>query len=303
MSAIRNQEWLNQNAARAYPFEEDMQRIPYDPNGAPLTQAQLPNYVLVDMVFTMPGTGMARAYLAQLTYVGNLLTLVFRETLDSAIVSAVTVDAAVHAPNTAYPAIGTGEWADARGWVTIGDLTRLREDLPEGLYTYAAAQTLLEARVVRPALRGVRSLRIANNGNVSGLLYDHIKLLAGENIRLVADAVANGVWIHAAPNSDYVEDCPCAALAEDNVVNTINGIPIEDVVIVGDGECVDVTTTGNKIIISDKCSEPCCGCPELDFLTQTVKVLETSLSKLESYADRLNERITTFVTNFVMTLS
>lgn len=301
MSTI-NIEWLNQNAGRAYPFQEDMGRVPYDPNGTALTQARLPNYVIVDMVFTVPGTGEARVYLGQTTYVGNILTLVFRETLASTIIAALTVDIGAHTANKAYPVSGTGDWEDARGWVVLGDLRRLVQDLPEGVYSYPASETLLEARVVRPALRGIRSLRISNNGNVSGLLYNHVKLLAGENIRLVVDEGNNGVWIHAAPNSGYKAPCPCDSVTQDNIVRTINGIAIEDVQFVGDGECVSVRTVGNRIIISDQCSEPCCGCPELDYLNSTTKILETSLSRLEAYAEKLNERLNTFVTNYILTV-
>lgn len=301
MPAINQQEWLNQNAGRAYPFQEDMQRVPVDSSGAALTAAQLPNYVLVDMVFTVPGSISNRVYMSQLTYVGTLMTLVFRETAGSTVVTSVTLDLTQHTRNKAYAALGTGEWEDARGWIVIGDLTRLAQDLPQGLYTYPATQTLLETRVTRPALRGVRSLRVENNGAVSALLFDHVKLIAGANIRLRADEGINGIWIDAEPDAGYKEECPCGSVVQDNVVRTINGIAADQVVIAGDGTCVQVTTSGNRILIRDKCSEPCCGCPELDFLTTTNKILETSLSRLEAYAEKLAERLNTFITNFVIT--
>lgn len=303
MPGTSQQEWLNQNAGRAYPFQEDMQRIPVDSNGAALEAAQLPNYVVTDMVFTVPGTVSCRVYMSQLTYVGTLMTLVFRETVNSTVVTSVTLDLAAHTRNKAYAMLGTGAWEDARGWIVIGDLTRLPQDLPQGLYTYAAAQTLLETRVTRPALRGVRSLRVENNGAVSALLFDHVKLLAGANMRLRVDETLNGIWLDAEPNAGYKEECPCGSVVQENVVHTINGIAAETVTIVGDGSCVEVSTSSNRISIRDKCSEPCCGCPELDFLTQTNKILETSLSRLEAYSEKLSERLSTFVSNFVITTS
>ena len=46
MAAIVKQEWLNANAGRAYPFEENMARIPYDVTGAEMPALALPNYVV-----------------------------------------------------------------------------------------------------------------------------------------------------------------------------------------------------------------------------------------------------------------
>jgi hypothetical protein len=303
MPAILQQEWLNQNAGRAYPFQENTTRYPHDVNGRKLTSLALPNYVIVDMIFTMPGPSNIRMYLAQFARAGNLLTFVFRETGTNAIVTTVTFDANTHVPGTGYSLAGTSDWFDARGWLTIGDLRKLAADIPEGLYDYEPDQTLLETRVVRPALRGIRSLRVVNRDNTSDYLYGHVKLLAGDNVRLQYDRALNGVWVHAEPNAGYRETCDCESPTQTNLVNTINGIPAENLTVVGDGECVEVRTEGDKIIISDKCSEPCCGCPELEFLTTSAKVLEASLSQLESYAEQLSERISTFVTNFVLTVS
>jgi hypothetical protein len=303
MPAILQQEWLNQNAGRAYPFQENATRYPHDVNGRQLTSLALPNYVIVDMIFTMPGPSDLRMYLAQFARAGNLLTCVFRETGTNAIVTTVTFDANTHVPGTGYSLAGTADWFDARGWLTIGDLRKLAADIPEGLYNYEPEQTLLETRVVRPALRGIRSLRVVNQDNTSDYLYGHVKLLAGDNVRLQYDRELNGVWINAEPNAGYRETCDCESPAQTNLVNTVNGIPAEHLTIVGDGECVEVRTEGDKIIISDKCSEPCCGCPELEFLTESVKVLDASLSRLEYYSEQLAERISTFVTNFVLTVS
>ena len=302
MAGILQQEWLNQNAGRAYPFEENMARIPKDANGNLIPTARLPNYVIVDLIFTMPDVGSERLYLSQLAAVGNLLTMVLSRVSDGQTVAAVTVDRLTHVANTSYAVAGINAWFDARGWITIGDLRNLDRDLAEGLYNYESSQTLFEARTVRPALRGVRSLRTVNLNNVSDYLYGHVALLAGDNIRLEYDESVNGIWINAEPNAGYKEACDCESAVQTNLVRTINGIPLQDVVLVGDGECVEVKTSGNKIIISDKCSEPCCGCPELDFLTETLKIVETSLNRIEEYANSLSDRLTTFITNYVLTV-
>ena len=299
---LQNVEWLNQNAGRAYPFNEDMQRLPTNAAGDTLAELQLPNAVVVDFLFTLPGTPGTRAYLSQLAYVGNLMTFVFNETSGDTQIATVTVNLNTHAPNTAYALQGSGVWSDGLGWLVVGDLGQFLTNYPEGLYNFTSDQTLLEARTVRPALRGVRYLRTSNNGALSAPLQGNIKLLAGANIQLTYDALNNGIWISAVPNAGYQSACNCDAQSQQNIVRTINGIPVEDVTIVGDDSCVSVVTAGNTITISDTCSKPCCGCPELDFLTNTINVLTASVTTLEGYAQQLDTRITQFITNFGLTV-
>lgn len=317
MPAVLNQEWLNSNSGRSYPFEENMSKVPRDPDGVPLLGITVPNSLIVDMVLTVPANANAtRVYLSQLIYTDNLMSLVFRMRYDgppggaiiegsnNSLVCGISFDPSAHTINTSYSLVGSGVWEDVRGSINIGDLSRLVDALPQGSYTFTAEDALLEARVVRPQLRGVRSLSIENNGNVSARLYEHVKLVAGTNIRLAYDVEDNAIWIHAVPgtaSAGYIEDCDCESTRETNVVRTINGVAVEDVVIVGDDECVEVTTSGNKITIKDLCSQPCCGCPELDYLNNNMKVMEASLTTLTDYANRLSERITTFVTNFILT--
>ena len=301
MAGILNTEWLNSNARRAYPFEENMPLTPRDPLGNILAGITLPLSMIVDMVLTIPGTNNMRIYLSQVVYSGTLLSLVFRVPTFETIAVGITIDPTAHVTNAAYNLVGSGDWDDVRGWINLGDLSALSHELPQGAYAFTAADTLLETRVIRPALRGIRSLRIENNGNESAKIYEHVKLIAGTNVKLEYDPAVNGIWVHAAGDAGYTEACTCADTPESNIVRTINGIATENVTITGDGECVEVTTSGNKISIRDVCSEPCCGCPELDYLNTNMKILETSLTTLTEYAERLAERVTTFVTNFVLT--
>ena len=295
-------EWLNQNSQRNYPIQEDQGRAPFL-NGVYVQDSLFPNFILVDALFTLPGTTELRLYMSQFSFAGNMLAFVF-STTQGEVVASLAVDRATHKPNTAYGVTGSGSWFDARGWITIGDLGRLDEELPQGLYTFDKTQTLLEARCIRPAVRGVRSLSISNLGSNSGFLSGHVRLVAGANIALRYDSSINGIWIDASPNAGYQEACACASVASTNLVRTINGIPLQDVQIVGDGECVQVTTnaTSGVITISDKCSTPCCGCPELEFLNSTIDTISASLNTLEKYSQQLNTRITTFVNNYLLTI-
>ena len=294
-------EWLNSNQYRSYPIQEDCGR-----QASSLEGVVLPNYVLVDANFTISGDLGVRIYLSQLVYAGNTLNLVFSAsdgtifTTLSAPLGAVRFD---RSAENIFWVTGLDVWNDCRGFVTLGDLSRLPQDLPQGVYNFTIDQTMLEARCTRPAIRGVQSLSVTNQGTQSLPLRGDINLIAGANVQFRYDAYNNAIWIDVVPNAGYQEECACDQVGiQNSVVKTINGIAIEDVIIEGDGECVQVVTTGNTITISDLCSKPCCGCPELEFLNQTIDVINSSLSRLEQYTQQLNERITTFATNYLLTV-
>jgi len=298
-----NAEWLNENSLRAYPIKEDALRMPVDDNGVILTDILLPNFILVDMILTTAESTGLQVYLAQLAYVGDLLTFVFKDADDNQIVS-ITVTPSTHTKNQSYNFAGVGSYEDARGAIVVGDLTHLVSALAEGLYTFTLETAELEPRVVRPDLRGVRSLQTVNQGIESGLIFGHVRLIAGFNVRLSYDESENAIRIDGIEGAGLNEACDCEdVLGQTNVLRTVNGIPIEDLVIQGDGQCVDVVTSGNVITISDKCSEPCCDCPELEFITESLKILESTIARLEGYSQELETRITQFVTNYVLTIA
>ena len=296
---IVNQDWLNQNSGRAYPVAESMSRIPVDSNGVAI-DALLPNRILLDFVISMPGQSNNRLYISKVVFTADIVTLILNEADTDVVVASITAAGSSHSTGDAYTVVGIGDYEDARGWAVIGDISA-STDMPYGSYTFTSATATLEACCVRPILRGVRSITIENSGSSSEKIYGDIKLKAGENISLVYDSGDNAILIHAVNDSGYTEECECAAVPTSNIVRTINGIAVEDVLFAGDGECIEVTTVGNTITITDSCSKPCCGCPELDYINQNIKIIERSIDTLTEYSARLQERVSTFVTNFVLT--
>lgn len=297
-----NQEWLNQNSLRNYPFKEDALLIPVDSNGDLISDIRVPNYLVVDFIITMPGITLPKIYVSQLAFLGNLFTIIFKD--DSGVqVASLSFDIAAHTKNATYNVVGSGTYDDVRGRVTIGDLTNLRDDFAEGLYNFTLATAETETITVRPALRSVRSIQLVNEGATSERIYGHVKFIAGTNTRLTYLPAYNTIRVDAIEGAGLNEECECDVDPWfRNVVRSINGIAIEDAVITGDGECVEVEVSGNKIIIKDTCTTPCCGCPELEYVTDSLKILETSLGNVDSYSNQLAERISNFVTNFVLTI-
>ena len=302
MPPTSHAEWLNKNSLRAYPFQENMQRRVTDPSGGVLA-VQLANKFLVDFVITVAlddPEDPVRMYLSQIAYVGNLVTLVFTDSGGTQ-VATIAIDLNTHTTNQGYAFGGSGlAYSDARGRVVFGDLSDLADYLTPGIYNFAITETELEATTVRPDVHAVRSLRTSYRGAQSGLIFGHVKLLAGSNVQLTYIAEQNAIRVDAISGAGLNEECDCEE-EEGECIQTINGIPINDAVIEGDEECVTVRTEGNRIIIEDSCSSPCCDCPELEFLTESLKTIQVSVNNLDNFAHQLNERISNFVSTYIIT--
>lgn len=284
---IWNLEWLNLNSGRAFPFKEDATRI--DATGA----ITLPNTVVVDFVMVVPDTESTLFYLRQLMYSGNLLTLVIGS--DTGTLVSLSLDVAAHTANTAYTVRGQGSAYGIIGRIVIGDLTELSALVPPGNYNFDSAATAFEARTVRPDIRALNSLIVVDaDNNESDPITGPVRLVAGANIRLtVVEGDVTSIRIDAVNNPDYDEACDC----EDGVVVlppilTINGVPSTngDFDISGGSACIQVTTENGKIVITDTCSKPCCGCPEQEFNTQRLALADATIARLEAILAQLGSR-------------
>lgn len=277
------QEWLNSNAHRAYPFKEDTAL-----NATNDTSINLPKYLFVDFIMTVVGAADITVRLSQLSYAGGFLTAVFTDAANT-IVTTLTVNTNTHTANTAYPLVGQGDYEDARGKVVLGTLTTLASDLPDGIYTFLAE---LEPCTVRPDIRGVRSLQVGVLDNMSSPIGGIVKLLEGTNIRLTYLPEVNGIRIDAIAGDGLNETVACTDGYElPQPVRFVNGRTAQDINIEGDGKCIEVTTNGNVITIRDKCSQPCCGCNELEFITTNMQLLQSTISRLEPFAQLLNSKL------------
>jgi hypothetical protein len=297
--AVMHQEWLNQNSYRAYPIREDCTRYAVDEAGAQLPDVQIPNALFADLVLTVAGTP-TRYYISKVAYIGKFLSFEIMDQAGNPVITAA-IPLASHVPFASYPLIGLGEYEDARGAVVIGDTSKLSQTLPEGSFEFSLVTAELEPSTVRPDLRGVRSLQGDYNGNVTSRLFGHVRLVAGDNIRLTLLPDENAIRIDAIEAGGFSDECECVDDFTLPCIKSINGIAIEDVRIVGDN-CIEVTPSGNELVLTDRCSQPCCGCIELEFLTKNMDLLEDQLSRLEGYADQMRERLVQFITNVLVSI-
>lgn len=308
MPTTINVEWLNQNSLRNYPIREDLKCLPTDSYGNLCSyNYALPKFLIVDFIITINSSFnyLPDVFVKQLTIVNGIVTLVFacRDNLaNESIIAVNSFDAATHVANTSYIVTGSGVFVGAIGSVTIGDISRLSDVLPDGSYIYTAEQTAFEPRCIRPALSGVSSLSISKSTSSyeSKKITGDITLVAGNNIFLDYKPELNEIWIHAKNNVGYSDECKCNEVGR-SIIHAINGISTEKVTLVGD-ECMTITADeGTGIItISDKCSKPCCGCPELTFINNTINTLSTGVNNLNTFANSLQNKLNNFILNYLV---
>ena len=292
-------EWLNQNSLRNYPFREDAGLRPNDSAGNLIEEGwRLPNYLVADFVLGVNGADYdPTLYLKRLSVVNRTLTMTFA---DSAGDDSITVSA--EEDEKFKQIAGVGRFAASRGTIAFGDLPRFFDEMPSGLYTFNPSESLIEPTCIRPSAAGVSSLSVVDaRGYETAGLKGNVRLVAGENINIRYDVEHNAIIFSADPNSGYSPGCSCDA-DETRVVRSINGIRTQDVIIVGDNDCVRVDTDrGNGIIrISDTCSKPCCGCAETAFINQSINDLQSSVNTLSNNASLLNDRVTNFINNYLL---
>jgi hypothetical protein len=288
---VSHKEWLNDNMYRSYPFSEGASLKP----APPASQVSVPDYLVTDMVLTVPSNKTFTASLSVLTLVGDFLTLIFSDDSGNHICS-MSASVSGHEENSAYRLAPADDYVTANGKIVIGDLQRFVNEFPDGSYSFTGAE--LESCVVRPDLQGVSTMTVVNGSTRSLPLYGDINLIEGSNIRLTYIPGLNGIRIDAIDSSGFNNPCDPGGDGGDGdvgdgggstttFISTINGVAAEDVTIVGDGKCVTVTTSGNQITISDTCSTPCCGCEELNFVLNHLEILQSTLARLDQYSIQL----------------
>lgn len=299
MAGSWNLEWLNLNAHRAYPFKEDTSRA--DLNGF----ITIPDNLLVDLVIVTVGDVDDTYHISKLVYSGSTLTLIVADG-NGVTVTSTTIDLNTHSANDGYSVLGIGDYTDVRGRIVFGDLTELAITLPEGIYEFSATATQLESRTVRPDIRGVRALQVVQaDGSISDQISGIIELLAGTNVRLTyipaSGGNPEGIRIDAISGEGLNEECECDKMhIPPPPIRTINGVAGDnngDITIEAPDACMDIGAIDSGIIIEDTCAKPCCGCVELEFITNNLSLTESSIVTLEGRANLLEQNQINFYHN------
>jgi hypothetical protein len=199
-----------------------------------------------------------------------------------------------HTPYSVYPLGGLGTFADSRGTIVIGDLSQL-DSQSSGLFQFDLSGSRLEPDCIRPFLRGVMSLQVDNGAELSQKAYGNVRLQAGRNMRITAQLPVGAdpiITFDAISGEGLVDACLCQD--EALPIKTISGVGPDNngnIQLLGD-DCLEIQTGGNVITIRDLCSRPCCGCEELEAVTEALEAFGDKAATLEKFLTNLEARVT-----------
>jgi hypothetical protein len=291
-----NIQWLNQNAQRAYPLVDWASK--QDQTGS----ITIPNSFIVALYFpTHAGQDVEahKFYIKTLGLftTGYIIGIGYDDgTANPPLVGSVTVAKSTHTENLSYAVAGVGDFDDSVGKIALGILDEI-DQLPPGEYVFDYEDAGLETDAIRPQIRCITSLAVVTaSGEVSGRIYGDVELIAGENTQINVSQVAglpSQIIFNAIDGEGLNEDCVCGDITDSQCITTINGIPpLPDgnFRIVGDN-CLDVNPISNGIQIVDTCSQPCCGCEELDALVTQIDRFADGVVTIQNFVERLGSEV------------
>lgn len=296
MPSYWNVQWLNHNSQRSYPLTDAATKK--DRTGS----IQIPDDFIVGLYFPVhAGLDVLpdRFFIKQLGIypTGYSVAVGYNDgSLDPPIVAAVNIDRSTHQLNKSYALAGSGDFDDSVGRIVIGKLTNI-DRLTPGVYKFDPGGSDLEVDCIRPMVRGISSLTVITGQDRSERLYGDIELAAGNNMRIVVNQISNQVpqvVFNAIAGEGLNEECACEEEGDSDPIRYINGIPP-----LPDGNfrmvgnpCMEISPIINGLQFTDSCSQPCCGCDELDKLTDQIDRFSDGVLTLQNFASRLGAEVT-----------
>jgi hypothetical protein len=270
-----NIQWLNHNSQRHFPLAFDA--TTKSVNG----EFTLPDDFLVSLYLSIPtslnvspASFTIRTIQAFSTGFSVIIGYFDGTTVLPVARGAVLRD--THTLYRTYPMRGLGSFYDVAGHMTIGRLENI--DLqPPGEWQFDLTGGRLEVDSVRPQIRGVSSIQIKNGIDLSAPITGDVILSAGENIRLELSAGDTPeISISAIDGAGLNEECVCEGGNQPTQpIKTINGIGPDgagNFTLLGTN-CLTINPGDNGLQLDDKCAKPCCGCKELEVITDQLELL------------------------------
>jgi hypothetical protein len=210
-------------------------------------------------------------------------------------VASALIPIQTHQRNTLYALGGIAPFDDTIGKIMIGDLTNILKQ-PPGFWTFTLLTTRLEPDAIRPILRGVTSITCVNGDQVSLPLFGDIQFVAGSNMQIVPviDGGQTSIRFSAIDGAGTIDQCVCDGAAQGGPILRIDGIgPTAggDFFIVGT-TCLQIEPITNGIRLVDTCAQPCCGCPELERVTQDLQLLRQQAAGVQEFVSLLQNSVT-----------
>lgn len=293
-----NLEFLNHNAQRSYPLTDESTKT--DQTGS----FTIPDDFIV--AFGLPvSTAMdmqsGRFFIRQLGAFasGYQLTIAYDTGSEINDVAVALIPANGVSRNTVFAVGGIEPFDDIVGKIVIGRLDTIA-DQPTGLFSFDLEDTRLEPSVIHPMIRSLTGLRVSNaSGTVSEVYYGDIEIVAGRNMQISAASIAGEtvITLSALSGEGTIEECVCEGEASVTpCIKTINGIaPATDgnFNFIGD-DCLTFNEVENGLKVTDSCCAPCCGCEELETITNELELFNAQRGTLELFVNTLAAEATAF---------
>ena len=289
-------EWLNANSQRRYPLTDDSSGVDDSTTFALPTDFLLEVDLPISSAFNVDPS---RFFLKQVAAyaTGYSVVIGYQPASGDAVnVASALISRGTHERYTTYALGGIGDYADTVGKVVIGNLDNITNQ-PEGVFTFSLANARIEPDGVRPIIRGVTSISVLNGVDQSERLYGDIQLVAGQNVQIVPIIVEGEdpiLRISAIDGEGLIEDCECEDNETSPPIRRINGIPPTpggDFTLLGN-TCMEIKGIENGLQLVDTCSEPCCGCEELEAITRDLEAFGSKARTLENFLTRLEGSVT-----------
>jgi len=290
-----NLQWLNHNSQRSYPLTERATKV--DTSGT----IRIPDSFIVGLYLPVhsglefsPNNFFIKTLVISPT--GFNIIVGYSDANGVTTVAAANIARAAHTTNQSYALSGVGSTSDCVGEIVLGSLDEV-DKLPPGQYEFTLPAGELETDAIRPMLRGLQSLRVENVGEQSQRIYGDVTLVAGANIRLnvvdVAGTEETYIVINAISGENLNQDCACDIPTTGECIRCINGVCSSDgtFTFVPD-DCVEILPIVNGLQLADTCAEPCCGCAELDAITQQINRFGDGVATLQNFVTRLGSEVT-----------
>lgn len=287
-----NLQWLNHNSQRSYPLTEWASKK--DTSGT----IKIPDSFILGLYFPITAGAAVDTknfFVRKLTISTTGFVIVIAYTDGSTVtdVAAATVAKSAHTPNQSYAVGGIGDFDDCVGQIVIGNLDEISV-LPPAMYSFTYEDGAIETDAIRPMLRAVTRMRVYNNNEYSDYIYGDVTLVAGANIKIDVATVSDAteITISAISNLNLNQECLCAVQQVGECIRCINGVCSEDGnFTIANDACVTIDAIPGGLSFSDTCATPCCGCSELDAITNQINRFGDGVASLQNFVTRLNAEV------------
>lgn len=298
--AYIHQGWLNQNSLRAYPLSEESTRKDTSDS------YRLPDDFLVDMVLPINAAlnyDPSSFYVSRVTVfgVGVTVEVSYWTGIEASLVGRATVDLDTFEENKTYFLEGQDDFEGVVGKVVVGTLDTLLQQA--GGFDFDLAGGRIESSIIVPDIRGVTGLRVYDGEDAGELIQGDAAFEAGDNFR-IAVYDFNGLTVvqfNAIDGEGLIADCVCEGQEElGDPIRTVNGVKpdsLGNINVLGD-DCIEVAPLAdeNAVQLTDKCSKPCCGCPELEALISDQNRMRDQVQTMENLYAKLDGNISVMQT-------